>query len=586
MGKYCLLEEVGRGGGGRVFLAVDVRLQKKWAVKIFDRAGEGTCETQILKDLDHPMIPRIVEYLKEEGAEGIVMDYLDGADLGTLGRNGRTFTAEQVLNFGIALCDVLQYLHSRKPPVIYGDLKPQNLMLTFEGSLKLIDFGCAKREGDASRGEFTGTKGYAAPEQYRGETGILSDIYGLGVTMEVIAAGKLPRELKRILKKCRRKNPAKRYRTAEQVRGKLIWCRKKMKEKKKRPRLAAGTAAVLTGLMVLNTFVSMGRSASYLEAVKEKRFYDAALLYPEREKTYVMMLEEGVKTGKTGDALRRIEGLQAMYPVQTKEHYEIRFRIGRLYLQGNPLDENFTPDYGQAALWYGRIPEEKYPDVKWDKKLLRILTQWGGETKWDQAAKALEEIYQRSEKTESMFSRETLLELLASVWMTNRYYFENAGEEPLLKCIQLSKEGLALAEEREGPGSERMLSFQMLLAQASYLTGMLEGDRESLKYCLNLYEELEKQELPENTLCEILHRMACICEELEKENTAARYYEKLLKADPDDVEVYCEYAMLELTQRGGTKKAEELLEKAAQLPGADKSRNYNLLKERMEAMQT
>ena len=109
LGKYCLLEELGCGSGGKVFLAVDVRLQKKWAVKIFAEDVSGEDEIRMLKELDHPMIPRIVDCM--DNPCGIVMDYLDGVDLAALAKAGRVFSETEILGFGLALCDVLVYLH-------------------------------------------------------------------------------------------------------------------------------------------------------------------------------------------------------------------------------------------------------------------------------------------------------------------------------------------------------------------------------------------------------------------------------------------------------------------------------------------
>ena len=133
------------------------------------------------------MIPRIVDCM--DNPCGIVMTYLDGVDLAALAKAGESFPRRKSWDLDSLLCDVLIYLHKRNPPVIYGDLKPHNLILTVEGKLKLIDFGCAFQAAGEKDGRKGGTRGYAAPEKYRGEENIRSDLYGLGVTLEA-AGGK------------------------------------------------------------------------------------------------------------------------------------------------------------------------------------------------------------------------------------------------------------------------------------------------------------------------------------------------------------------------------------------------------------
>jgi tetratricopeptide (TPR) repeat protein len=582
MGKYRLLEELGHGGSGRVFLAVDIRLGKKWAVKIFDEPSDGIDEIQMLKELDHPMIPRIVEYLEGNGLSGIVMDYLDGVDLGTVGRKGGYFTAEQVLDFGIALCDVLIYLHSRRPPVIYGDLKPQNLVVTAEKRLKIVDFGCARIEDDKNEKQFAGTKGYAAPEQYRGEGGKTADIYGMGVTLEVAGRGNLPIVLKRILKKCRHRNPAKRYQSAEQVLKELIRCKEKIREKRRYPRLFLGAAAVLTGLLAVNLLVSAGKESACLEAVREKRFYDAAVLFPQREEIYILMLQDGMERGSTQETILQIAGIQKMHPAETEKHVKIRLQIARLYLQGTPMDRSFQPNYGQAEAWYQSVPEKEYPDVKWDRELLSILTDSGEQVDWKQRAYAMKKLYQKSKKITDQFSRNMLLELLASVWLTNRYYFESVGENPLQWCIRLSEECFAGAEDREDYKGEHLLSLRMTLSQACYLKGLKEKDRDLLDRCLTLYEEIKKQGISETLSYEMLHKTAYIYEELEQYDSAAECYEQMLEINPQDVQVYCEYAFMEMAERKNTEKAEKLFLAAGKVKDAEENRNYRILEERLE----
>ena len=580
LGKYCLLEELGCGSGGKVFLAVDVRLQKKWAVKIFAEDVSGEDEIRMLKELDHPMIPRIVDCM--DNPCGIVMDYLDGVDLAALAKAGRVFSETEILGFGLALCDVLIYLHKRNPPVIYGDLKPHNLILTVEGKLKLIDFGCAFQAAGEKDGRKGGTRGYAAPEKYRGEESIRSDLYGLGVTLEAAGGKRLSKKLRRILKKCRRQNPARRYKDAEQVKGKLLACQRAWKNRKNNPGRLAWALAVLGGLLALNGLIAAGRETAYLEDIKEGRFYEAAVLFPQREEAYQYLLEEGIRRGETKKAVRQIEGLMALYPSQTENHHALCIQIGRLYLQGNPLEEDFLPDYEQAKKWYDTVSEQMYPQVKQEKELLEILSGCTGGAEWERAARSLKELSQSLEKKQEESAEERLREILSGVWLSNRYYLEKAGEKPLDWSIRLAEKAFALAEDCEPPGSIRLLNLRLLLAQACYLKGMREMDENALRTCLKLYEDAKADGLTLQQERKLLQKSAYIQEKLGAYDQAADCYEELLEKNPKDVDAFCQYALMELLETRNFDKAKQIYEQAGRLPGAKENRNYHILKERME----
>ena len=578
LGKYCLLEELGCGSQGRVFLAVDVRLQKKWAVKIFAGDDSGEDEIRMLKELDHPMIPRIVDYL--DSPAGIVMDYLDGVDLAALAKAGRVFSEEEILGFGLALCDVLIYLHKRNPPVVYGDLKPHNLILTTQGKLKLIDFGCAGKAADRERGRHGGTRGYAAPEQYEGKESILSDIYGLGMTLEAAGGKRLSAKLKRILKKCRRKNPSRRYQNVEQVQKKLLDCKKESEKRKAAPGRLAWILIALAGLLALNALIAAGKETAYLEAVGDGRFYEAAVLFPQREEAYSYLLEEGIRSGRTKETIRQIEGLIEMYPAQTENHHGLRLQIGRLYLRGTPLEETFGPDYEQAKKWYDAVSEQRYPQVKQEKKLLEILDGSGQSVNWKQAARSLKELYRHLSNEPSGEEKRQMLELLAGVWLANRYYLEEAGEVPLEKGIRLAREALFLAEEEERQGAS-LPALRLLLAWGCYLKGMREKEESLLLECLQLYQKT-REEVSLHQEEVILRRSAYIREELGQYQEAAKCYEQLLQKNPGDADACCQYALMELLENENREKALELYERAGRIKGAKENRNYHILKERLE----
>ena len=205
-GKYEILKVIGKGGMSVVYLAMDIRLHKYWAVKEISRTGrdaagrKAACgllvEAAFMKAMDHPALPRIVDILEKDRQIYLIMDYIEGDSLyGLLQKNG-PFSERETADIGIQLCDVLQYLHTRNPPVIYRDMKPSNVIRRPGGKLALIDFGIA-REYKEDRGLDTailGTEGYAAPEQHgTGQSDQRTDIFALGMTLIHLLTGTDPK---------------------------------------------------------------------------------------------------------------------------------------------------------------------------------------------------------------------------------------------------------------------------------------------------------------------------------------------------------------------------------------------------------
>lgn len=204
-GKYEILTEIGHGGMSVVYLAMDTHLNKQWAVKEIKKKGSGKndeivvnsllAEANMMKRLDHPSLPRIVDIIDNGITIYVVMDYIEGESLDKILAEYGAQPEELVIGWAKQLCDALSYLHSQKPPIIYRDMKPANVMLKPEGNIKIIDFGIAREYKEQSLADTTvlGTKGYAPPEQYSGQTDARSDIYALGMTMHHLLTGIDPR---------------------------------------------------------------------------------------------------------------------------------------------------------------------------------------------------------------------------------------------------------------------------------------------------------------------------------------------------------------------------------------------------------
>lgn len=206
-GKYKILNEIGRGGMSTVYLAINEKANKPWAVKEVRKNGISNrelvkqslmVEINLLKKLKHKGLPSIVDIIDQQDNYLIVMDYIEGITLENIMQEEGVQPQEKVVDWAIQLCDVLQYLHTRKPAIIYRDMKPSNIMLRSDGSVVLIDFGTARefKERHVEDTTCLGTQGYAAPEQFggMGQTDERTDIYSLGATMYRLVTGHNPSE--------------------------------------------------------------------------------------------------------------------------------------------------------------------------------------------------------------------------------------------------------------------------------------------------------------------------------------------------------------------------------------------------------
>lgn len=245
IGKYTVLRLLGSGGEGKVYLARDEHLGRMAAVK---QIGQNIQEADCLKKLKHPMLPVVYELL-QDGVWYLVMEYIQGITLHDyIVRNGHV-QERQACVWGQQLLDVMEYLHTRKTPVIYRDLKPDNIMVCPDGHLRLVDFGAAamRNYGVQDKGLMAVTQGYGAPEQLgRNGQGAYaderSDIYAFGKVMYYMLTGADPSKppyttlpirdyqplvsgrMECIIRKCIEDDPARRYQMAEVVRKDLKKC--------------------------------------------------------------------------------------------------------------------------------------------------------------------------------------------------------------------------------------------------------------------------------------------------------------------------------------------------------------------------
>ena len=239
-GTYKILDVIGRGGMSIVYLAINEKANKPWAVKELVRKEFQDLETDrkeiaLMKRLKNPHLPSIVDVIEQGERLLIVMDYVEGRTLDAVLKEEGVQPVERVLDWAGQLCQVLGYLHRQSPPVIYRDMKPSNVMLKPDGPIVLIDLGAARefRPELSMDTVALGTCGYAAPEQYEeeGQSDARTDIYCLGVMLFQLLTGEgphmlqplralrpeIPAGLEAIVERCVQKEKAGRYQSAEEL---------------------------------------------------------------------------------------------------------------------------------------------------------------------------------------------------------------------------------------------------------------------------------------------------------------------------------------------------------------------------------
>lgn len=305
-GKYKILSQVGQGGMSVVYMAINEKANKTWAVKEvrkdgvldFEAVKQGlVAETDILKKLSHPNLPSIIDVIDTEDSFIIIMDYVQGNSLNKALEEYGAQPQECVIEWAKQLCDVLGYLHSRQPPIIYRDMKPANIMLKPDGNVTLIDFGTAREFKEKNLADTTclGTVGYAAPEQFggMGQTDARTDIYCLGATLYHLVTGCNPSEppyemkpirqinpglssgLERIILKCTQRNPADRYQSAAELMYALDHYEEidDLYKKKQKKKLAGFVTTVSLALV----FAVGGFALNYLATQKATDTYQSLL---------------------------------------------------------------------------------------------------------------------------------------------------------------------------------------------------------------------------------------------------------------------------------------------------------------------
>lgn len=196
LGKYQIIDRLGAGGFGSVYLAQDRLLNRKVALKVPHHQTDDQVlllEPRIMAALKHPNIVELITVEKKDATFFMVLEYVDGESLDKLIRRERTLAASRALEIAMDVCTAIGFAHAHQ--VIHRDLRPANILLTKEGVAKVTDFGTSRfleMQRDGFARTRIGSPPYMAPEHFRGRAVFQSDLWSLGITLYEMLTGTVP----------------------------------------------------------------------------------------------------------------------------------------------------------------------------------------------------------------------------------------------------------------------------------------------------------------------------------------------------------------------------------------------------------
>ena len=294
--KYQIIKVLGHGGTADVFLSLHTKLNTLRAIKRIRKDhilySQLLNEAHILKNLCHSCIPTIFDFEEDDEYSYIIEEYIEGQSLKVLKSQFEHISEEVIIQFAIQLCDLMQYLYSIHNPVLYLDLKPDNIIISNK-QVKLIDFGAASLKSETGKRKYSlGTKGFAAPELYSGHTpDERTDVYGIGTLMYYMVTGKsydvteqkwsikdmlrnCSAPLQRIMKQCLQYYPMFRYSNVSVLKKKLLDLYQKNAKAKEQSRKSITIAIAGTqerigtthlGILITTYYSKMSMKALYME---------------------------------------------------------------------------------------------------------------------------------------------------------------------------------------------------------------------------------------------------------------------------------------------------------------------------------
>lgn len=645
-GKYKILNKIGQGGMSVVYLAMNEKANKQWAIKEMRKEKNKNyeimkqsliTETNLLKELKHPYLPSIADIIENDDTIIIVMDYVEGRPLSDILSEEGVIEEDKVADYAIQLCDVLDYLHSQNPPIIYRDLKPANIMLRPDGKITLIDFGTARKYNYDSVSDTTclGTIGYAAPEQFAGETlrqtDARTDIYNLGATMYHLLTGVNPSEppyelypirrwdeslsngLEKIILRATRKDPDKRFNDCKEMSYALQHFRdlddSYIATQKKKIYLFAASlilsftffsmAIVVKGMekreisKVYNNYLSEAAlkiasagSENVVDSDILKLFRDAINISPNSTEAYIRMLDYYCDLGQTRNGLMAISAMIASGTGDLSNNDDLMMRMGQIYFLGNSKDTEFNIDYGTAARYFDKVNIKKYPQAKYYSSLSKSLSEIGMD--WNIIVKDMKNVdeYLNTEVNEE--EKAEIYITLSKIYRANAFAIQKVGEKPFDKAMELLNKA---GEILNSSYTDKNLKDKYLpelyfgFADAYYRRANVEPDEKESRN--DLYEAVsyyERYLIFATTAQTVLfkNRVGDIYRALGEYKRAVEEYEDIIEKYPEDATAYISLATMLLIDMKDVNTSAMIYMKARQLPDIEFNSNFVSLKNKLK----
>lgn len=645
-GKYKILNKIGQGGMSVVYLAMNEKANKQWAIKEMRKEKNKNyeimkqsliTETNLLKELKHPYLPSIADIIESDDTIIIVMDYVEGRPLSDILTEEGTIEEDKVADYAIQLCDVLDYLHSQKPPIIYRDLKPANIMLRPDGKITLIDFGTARKYNYDSVSDTTclGTIGYAAPEQFAGETlrqtDARTDIYNLGATMYHLLTGVNPSEppyelypirrwdeslsngLEKIILRATRKDPDKRFNDCKEMSYALQHFRDLddsyiATQKKKMFLFAASLilsftffsmAIVVNGMekreisKVYNNYLSEAAlkiastgGKNVVDTDILKLFQDAINVSPNSTEAYIRMLDYYCDLGQTRNGLMAISAMIASGTGDLSNNDDLMMRMGQIYFLGNSKDTEFNIDYGTAARYFDKVNIKKYPQAKYYSSLSRSLSEIGMD--WNIIVRDMKNVdeYLNTEVNEE--EKAEIYITLSKIYRANAFAIQKVGEKPFDKAMELLNKA---GEILNSSYTDKNLKDKYLpelyfgFADAYYRRANVEpNEKESRNDLYEAVSYYERYLIFATTAQTVLfkNRIGDIYRALGEYKRAVEEYEDIIEKYPEDATAYISLATMLLIDMKDVNTSAMIYMKARQLPDIEFNSNFVSLKNKLK----
>lgn len=645
-GKYEILKKIGQGGMSIVYLAMDNRLNKQWAVKEIKKKANSDnrvviqsllAEANLLKKLDHPALPRIVDIIESRETIYVVMDYIEGESLNKVLDQYGAQPQERVISWAKQLCDALWYLHSQPRPIIYRDMKPGNVILTPGGNVKLIDFGIAReyKENNLSDTVSLGTKGYAAPEQFggMGQTDARTDIYCLGVTMYHLVTGQNPCEppyelypirrfdpqlsagLEAIILKCTRMNPEERYQSCAELRYALEHYSELDGTHRKRQyrKLGAFCSAAVGCLACIGvgfwgllgvqqqklddynarlseatTYVSDSVATGTFSTDAVEQYESAIQIDPNRPEAYEKLLDYYIHMGQTQNGLDKIGSYLERNPNASALN-DVIMQVAETYFNGSPNDPSFQSNYQSAAKYFAMADIGQAPEAEYYQELSLSLSQFGSQVDWEEIAGGLSEFEAYTGQTAMDEEQIDHYISLASVYLANKNYLLQLGLDPFTKAIEiLEKAGETLAFLRDDQlNAEYASLLQRMQGDAYYQRAIYNEEdaqsaRQDYEKASEIYQALAQENASGENRYQLLLSVADIQQAIGNYEEAGRWYQTLIEEFPDDARAYSGYGLMTLIDLGDRQTAAEMYRRAQELPSAQEDLNMATLRQKLE----